>query len=64
MIEFGLCAALMAATSWAVLAAGFVDGGGGALVAAVAAVLAAAMLARAHSHRIVAVLVSPVLAVS
>ena len=63
MIELGLCVALMAATSWAVLAAGFVAGGGGALVAGVAAVVTAAILARARIHRIAAVLVSPVLAV-
>jgi transglutaminase-like putative cysteine protease len=63
MIELGLCVALMAASSWAVLAAGFVDGGRGALVAGVAAVLAAAMLASAHIHRIVAAVLWPVLAV-
>jgi transglutaminase-like putative cysteine protease len=63
MIELGLCVALMAATSWAVLAAGWVNGGGGAVVVGVTSVLAAAMLARAHSHRIVAVLGAPLLAV-
>jgi transglutaminase-like putative cysteine protease len=62
MIELGLCVAFMGATSWAVLAAGFVTGGGGALVAGVAAVLATAMLASVHIHRIVAVVVSPVFA--
>ncbi len=53
----------MATTSWAVLAAGFVSGGGSALAVGVAAVLAAAMVSRIHSHRIVAVVLSPVLAV-
>ena len=63
MIELGLCVALMAATSWAVLAAGWVNGGGGAVVAGVAAVVAAAVLGRAHVHRLVTVAASPVLAV-
>jgi hypothetical protein len=63
MIEFGLCVALMAATSWAVLAAGWVNGGGGALVAGVAAVLTAAILSRVHIHRIVTLLALPLLAV-
>ena len=62
MIELGFCVALMAATSWAVLAAGFVNGGGGAIVAGVAAVLAAAALARAHIHRIATALACPLLA--
>ena len=62
MIELGLCVALAAATSWAVLAAGFVNGGGGAIVAGVAAVLAAAALARAHIHRIATALACPLLA--
>ena len=62
MIELGLYVALIATTSWAVLAAGFVNGGGGALIAGIAAVLIAATLARAHVHRIVAALGAPLLA--
>jgi transglutaminase-like putative cysteine protease len=63
MIELGLCVALMGASSWAVLAAGWVNGGGGALVVGIAAVLVGAVLARVHIHRIIAVVATPVLAV-
>jgi transglutaminase-like putative cysteine protease len=62
VIDLGLCVALMAATSWAVQAAGWVDGGG-AVVVGVAAVLEAALLTRARAPRVVMVLTAPVLAV-
>jgi len=57
-----LCAALMAATAWAVLAGGWVNGGGGAVVVAVTAVIEAALLASARVPRWVVLLLAPVLA--
>ena len=56
-----LCAALMAATAWAVLAGGWVNGGGGAVVVAVTAVIEAALLASARVPRWVVLLLAPVL---
>ena len=59
------CAALMAAVSWAVLAAGWVSsGGGGAVVVAMAASIEAALLAQARVARIVAIVVAPLLALA
>ena len=56
-----LCVALMAATSWAVLAAGWVNGGGGAAVVAVTSVIEAALLAQARAPRIAAAIATPLL---
>jgi hypothetical protein len=56
-----LCVALIAATAWAVLAAGWVNGGGGAAVVAVTSVVEAALLAQARTPRIVAALAAPFL---
>src|SRR6202035_4623041 len=56
-----LCVALIAATAWAVLAAGWVNGGGGAVVVGVAAVIEAALLARVRARRIAVVIAAPVL---
>ena len=47
-----LCVALITATAWAVLAAGWVHGGGGAIVVAVTSVIEAALLAQARAPRI------------
>ncbi len=60
MVELGLVAALMAATSWAALAAGWTQGDGNAVaIAGVLAVAAAAILGSIHAHRILAALVTP-----
>ena len=59
-----LCAITIAAATWAVLAAGWVDGAGGALVVAVAAVAEASVLAYARVPRGVAVALVPVLALA
>ncbi|HWW08941.1 MAG TPA: transglutaminaseTgpA domain-containing protein [Candidatus Acidoferrales bacterium] len=59
-----LCAALLGATSWAVLAAGWAQNSGGAVVVAVAATIEAALLARAAVARWVAVLLAPILALA
>jgi transglutaminase-like putative cysteine protease len=56
-----LCVALIAATSWAVLAAGWVNGGGGAAVVAVTSVIEAALLAQARAPRLVAAAAAPFL---
>ncbi len=56
-----LCVALIAATSWAVLAAGWVNGGGGAVVVAVTSVIEAALLAQARAPRLVAAIAAPFL---
>ncbi len=56
-----LCVALIAATSWAVLAAGWVNGGGGAAVVAVTSVIEAALLAQARAPRIAAAIAAPFL---
>ena len=56
-----LCVALIAATSWAVLAAGWVHGGGGAAVVAVTSVIEAALLAQARAPRIAAAIAAPFL---
>jgi transglutaminase-like putative cysteine protease len=56
-----LCVALIAATSWAVLAAGWVNGGGGAAVVAVTSVIEAALLAQARAPRLVAAVAAPFL---
>jgi len=56
-----LCIALIAATSWAVLAAGWVNGGGGAAVVAVTSVIEAALLAQARAPRIAAAIAAPFL---
>jgi len=56
-----LCVALIAATSWAVLAAGWVHGGGGAAVVAVTSVIEAALLAQARAPRITAAIAAPFL---
>lgn len=60
-IEIALCLAVTALTAWAVLTSGWVGGGDGAVVVGVAAVLEAALLARAHTPRLLAVLAAPVL---
>ncbi|HEY8672453.1 MAG TPA: transglutaminaseTgpA domain-containing protein [Candidatus Dormibacteraeota bacterium] len=56
-----LCVALIAATAWAVLAAGWVNGGGGAAVVAVTSVIEAALLAQARAPRLVAAIAAPFL---
>jgi transglutaminase-like putative cysteine protease len=56
-----LCVALIAATAWAVLAAGWVNGGGGAAVVAVTSVIEAALLAQARAPRLVAAAAAPFL---
>ena len=56
-----LCVALIAATSWAVLAAGWVQGGGGAIVVGVTSVIEAALLAQARAPRIAAAIAAPFL---
>lgn len=59
------CVALMAAVTWAVLAAGWiVHGGGGAVVVAMAAAAEAALLAQARVRRLVAVVLAPLLALA
>jgi len=56
-----LCVALVAATAWAVLAAGWVHGGGGAIVVAVTSVIEAALLAQARAPRIATAIAAPFL---
>ena len=56
-----LCIALIAATAWAVLAAGWVHGGGGAIVVAVTSVVEAALLAQARAPRITTAIAAPFL---
>jgi transglutaminase-like putative cysteine protease len=56
-----LCVGLIAATAWAVLAAGWVHGGGGAIVVAVTSVIEAALLAQARAPRIAAAIAAPFL---
>ncbi len=63
-VSAALCAGLMAATAWAVLAAGWAQGAGGAVVVAVAAALEAALLARAAVPRLVAAALAPPLALA
>jgi transglutaminase-like putative cysteine protease len=60
-IGAGLCVALIAATAWAVLAAGWVNGGGGAAVVAVTSVVEAALLAQARAPRVAAAIAAPFL---
>jgi len=55
------CVALIATTAWAVLAAGWVHGGGGAIVVAVTSVIEAALLAQARAPRIAAAIAGPFL---
>lgn len=55
------CVALITATAWAVLAAGWVQGGGGAIVVAVTSVIEAALLAQARAPRIAAAVAAPFL---
>ena len=65
VVAGAVCAALMAAVSWAVLAAGWVSsGGGGAVVVAMAAAIEAALLAQARVPRLVTILVAPLLALA
>lgn len=64
LVSAALCAALLGATSWAVLAAGWAQNSGGAVVVAVAATIEAALLARAAVARWVAVLLAPILALA
>jgi hypothetical protein len=52
--------AMVAATAWSVMSAGWVDGTGAVLVTAVAAVLEATLVARSSAGRLVAVLMLPV----
>ncbi|MBV9100914.1 MAG: transglutaminase domain-containing protein [Candidatus Dormibacteraeota bacterium] len=59
-----LCAGLMAATSWAVLAAGFAQNAGGAVVVAVAAAVEAGLLARAGVPRWLPLVLGPILALA
>ena len=56
-----LCVALIAATAWAVLAAGWVHGGGGAIVVAVTSVIEAALLAQARAPRVTTAIAAPFL---
>jgi hypothetical protein len=56
-----LCVALIAATAWAVLAAGWVHGGGGAIVVGVTSVIEAALLAQARAPRIATAIAAPFL---
>jgi len=51
---------MVAATAWAVMSAGWVDGTGAVLVCALAAVLEATLVARSSAGRLVAVLMLPV----
>ncbi len=51
---------MVAASAWAVMSAGWVDGTGAALVAAVAAVLEATLIARSSVGRLIALLMLPV----
>jgi transglutaminase-like putative cysteine protease len=60
-ISAALCVALIAATAWSVLAAGWVTGGGGAAVVAVTSVVEAALLAQARAPRIAAAIAAPFL---
>lgn len=62
-IDVCLCVAVIASTAWAVLTSGWVNGGDGAVVVGVAAVLEAALLARAHIPRLLAVLAAPLFGV-
>jgi len=55
------CVALIVATAWAVLAAGWVQGGGGAIVVAVTSVIEVALLAQARAPRIAAAVAAPFL---
>jgi Transglutaminase-like superfamily/TgpA N-terminal domain len=52
--------AMVAATAWAVMSAGWVDGTGAVLVTAVAAVLEATLIARSSVGRVVALLMLPI----
>ena len=59
-----LCVALIAATAWAVLSAGWLGsggGGGGAVVVAVTSVIEAALLAQARAPRIATAIAAPFL---
>ena len=56
-----LSVALIAATAWAVLAAGWVQGGGGAIVVAVTSVIEAALLAQARAPRVTTAIAAPFL---
>ncbi len=59
-----LCVGLIAATAWAVLAAGWLGsagGGGGAVVVAVTSVIEAALLAQARAPRIATAIAAPFL---
>jgi hypothetical protein len=60
-IAAGLSIALIAATAWAVLAAGWVHGGGGAVVVAITSVIEAALLAQARAPRIATAIAAPFL---
>jgi hypothetical protein len=60
-VSAALSVALIAATSWAVLAAGWVHGGGGAIVVAVTSVIEAALLAQARAPRIATAIAAPFL---
>jgi transglutaminase-like putative cysteine protease len=53
--------ALIATTAWAVLAAGWVNGGGGAVVVAVTSVIEAALLAQARAPRVAFAIAAPFL---
>jgi len=64
LVGAGLCAALLGATAWAVLAAGWAQNSGGAVVVAIAATIEAALLARAAVPRWVALLLAPILALA
>lgn len=61
LVSAGLCAALLAATAWAVLAAGWAQNAGGAVVVAIAATIEAALLARAAVPRWIALALAPLL---
>jgi transglutaminase-like putative cysteine protease len=64
LLSAALCAALMGAAAWAVVAAGWAQNTGGAMVVAVAAAVEAALLARAAVPRWVSLLLVPVLALA
>ena len=60
-VAAALCVALIGATAWAVLAAGWVHGGGGAIVVAITSVIEAALLAQARAPRIATAIAAPFL---
>lgn len=64
MVGTALCGLTVLATTWTLLATGWVDGAGGILVVGVAAVLEAAVLAYARVPRLIALLLVPILSLA